>query len=184
MICAIRADPKNVPVITRIPIRIIFHPCFKKDLIWSLMEIPANAPTIVSGAVKLILLTASMTPSLTGEIGQATKRPKIEQYAIIGSFNGTSLLITTATREMARRIRIPGSESIKFTSNPTKFARPIPRPATTNMTAHSIYLIYASSTFSSFLINTSLGSCLNLANFGSIQVYNFLQRGIPTKIAT
>ena len=88
----------HVPVITRIPIRIIFHPCFKKDLIWSLMEIPANAPTIVSGAVKLILLTASMTPSLTGEIGQATKRPKIEQYAIIGSFNGTSLLITKIGR--------------------------------------------------------------------------------------
>ena len=79
------------------------------------MEIPAYAPTMVSGAVKLILPTASITNCLAGEIGDAASRPRMETYATIGSFSGISLLTTTPTQEIASRIRIPGRESRKFT---------------------------------------------------------------------
>ena len=75
MILATRAEPKKVPVITRSAIIIIFQPCFANALISFPMEIPANAPTIVRGAVKLILLADSMTKEETGEIGQAAKSP-------------------------------------------------------------------------------------------------------------
>ena len=71
--CAITAEPIKVPVITKTPIRIIFHPCFAKVFTWSPMEIPAYAPTMVRGAVKLILPTASITNCLAGEIGDAAK---------------------------------------------------------------------------------------------------------------
>ena len=74
-----RAEPKNVPVMTRRAIIIIFQPCFAKALISFPIEIPANAPTMVRGAVKLILLADSITKEEIGEIGHAAKSPTIEQ---------------------------------------------------------------------------------------------------------
>ena len=81
---------------------------------------------------------AAITVSRTGDNGQANKRPKIEQYAITGSFKGITLLNHTETREMPSKISTPGREAKKPTLKPTKLARQIPRPATMNIATHSI----------------------------------------------
>ena len=72
-------EPKKVPVITRTEITIIFQPCLTNCLIWLLMDMPAKAPTMVRGAVKLICPTDWITNSEMGEMGQAHSRPRMEQ---------------------------------------------------------------------------------------------------------
>ena len=74
-----RQDPRNVPVITKIPTIRIFQPWLINVFNWSLMARPAKAPTMVKGAVKLMLAAAWITNSLTGEIGEALKSPMMEQ---------------------------------------------------------------------------------------------------------
>ena len=100
---------------TNTPISIIFQPCFKKVLIWSLIEAPAYAPTIVRGAVKLIFPADAMTNSRHGEIGDAASSPIIETYATIGNFKGTTLLTATPAIAIASRMHVPGRESVNAT---------------------------------------------------------------------
>ena len=74
-----RQEPRKVPVITKIPTISIFQPWLMNVFNWSLMARPANAPTMVKGAVKLMLEAACITKSLTGEIGDAESSPMMEQ---------------------------------------------------------------------------------------------------------
>ena len=56
-----------------------FQPCLKNIFSWLLIDMPAKAPTMVRGAVKLIFPADSMTNWETGDRGQAHNSPRIEQ---------------------------------------------------------------------------------------------------------
>src|SRR5699024_5353336 len=135
------AEPMKVLVIMIIAIINIFNPCRLKSWKLAPMEIPANAPTIESGALNSILSAASVTKPDIGEAGMANKSPNNEQNKIIGKFIGTTLEINTAINEITANTTKPIIDSVTGTLYATKFVVIIAIHTNESKNIHSLYFI-------------------------------------------
>lgn len=80
------AEPRKVPVMTKIVKITSFHPILAKSFISFPNEIPANAPNAVVGAKNATFDVVLIIKSFIGEMGEANSSANRETYIIEGNF--------------------------------------------------------------------------------------------------